>query len=460
MNLEALQQKILAKLTRPPTAGKIAAAVSGGCDSVAMLLLLREWCRMRNLQLCVFHVDHGLRPESSDDAAWVRNLSERMGLEYFQRTACHDDIVEGARHGSEAWARGFRYAAFARMLDESGADYVSTAHSADDQAETVLMRLMRGCSWQGLSGIGSRVQLEFAGRVCKIWRPLLNVCRAELEEFLGLAGQSWREDATNKSSLYFRNRVRNQLLPMMAEMQRGTLKHLVSLSEDARLLNRHLSRSAKKYVEKYGTVKALKVYITPACTMRRQILQLWISRLASSEKVSRTLLTDLDRLWIEKKTGRQVCFADLRIRRHHDSLVAERKSEGYSAPLSKSGRLELEKSIEFNGWRFLLTVEMPPAGARDERISLPARLAEDLLVRCRQPGDLFAPAGGCGSKKLAKWLIDKKVPVECRDSLPLIASGNQILLVAGYCLSNLLKSDSTEKNYWLSFSRLSCSANK
>lgn len=453
MKLEALQQRILAKLTRPPTAGKIAAAVSGGCDSVAMLLLLCEWCRMHNLELCVFHVDHGLRPESSDDAVWVRALAERLGLEYFQRNAGSDDVIEGARHGSEAWARSVRYAAFAGMLDESEADYVATAHSADDQAETVLMRLMRGSSWQGLSGIGSRVKLKFAGRVCKVWRPLLNVCRSELEEFLSRAGQSWREDSTNKSSLYFRNRIRNQLLPLMTEMRQGTSGRLVALSEEARLLNHYLSRSAEKFVNKFGTLKSLKVYITPMCTLRRQILQMWVGRIASCERVSRALLIDLDRLWKEKRTGRQVCFANLRIRRHSDSLVAEAKDAMYTVVPAGSVKIEPAKAVEFMGWRFLLTIEKPQVGGSDEIIPIPLRFSDNLLLRCRQAGDLFAPAGGCGSKKLAKWLIDKKVPVEFRDSLPLLVSGNQILLVAGYACSSLLKNLSAEKNVWLSVGR-------
>lgn len=465
MTIKAVQQRILARFTRPPDVGKIAAAVSGGCDSVAMLLLLREWCAMRGIRLCVFHVDHALRADSHLDAIWVEELAAKMQLEFHRRTADAGTMIAGETHGSESWARQFRYRAFADMLVASGAAVVATGHSADDQAETVMMRLLRGSSWQGLGGIGSRVKLQFAGQTVRVWRPLLNVCRPELEEFLQLAGQNWREDSTNATLLYFRNRVRHQLLPLMVELHRGTLRHLVALSGDARALHQYLSRSAQKYLAQFGTMYRLRVYITPKCTLRLHILKVWVSRLTGHSKVSRAFMTDLDNLWVNKKSGRQVIVGGFSFRRQAKEILAEPVAIIDPAkdcavaclrpcPDQVSINLQPGVPVEFAGWRFSLTAEQPLPDGASEVFPLDPGLAAALCVRTRLPGDIFSPAGGAGRKKLARWLIDKKVPIGQRATLPLLVAAGQIILVAGYSKSSLLRSAPAENDLWVSVCKI------
>ncbi len=163
-----MQQRLISSFT---TAGKgdcIAAAVSGGVDSVAMLLLLAHFCRMNRLRLCVFHVDHALRDTSEADRVWVGKLARRLGLPFYWRRAGAGDLVGQSR--SEGWARRFRYRCFAQMLEESGAEVIATGHTADDQAETVLMRMLRGCGVAGAGGIRSRRSILVEGKKLSLWR--------------------------------------------------------------------------------------------------------------------------------------------------------------------------------------------------------------------------------------------------------------------------------------------------
>jgi tRNA(Ile)-lysidine synthase len=185
-------------------------AVSGGADSVALLRLLVELNRSNywHWQLTVAHVDHGIRGRASaQDAAFVRDLAKKLGLEF---------MVRRFKLGpaSEDRARSARLRALAHMFCEKPRDAVVMAHHADDQAETVLLHLMRGTGMAGLAGMPA------AGEIygLPVVRPLLHVRRTELRQFLKHLGQNWREDATNALPDYLRNRVRAKLLPIVEQM--------------------------------------------------------------------------------------------------------------------------------------------------------------------------------------------------------------------------------------------------
>lgn len=464
----AQQQRLLAMMTRPPAAMKIAAAVSGGCDSVAMLLLLHQWCRMKKRQLCVFHVDHGLRASSAEDADWVKALSARLGLEFYQRR--RDEIVFASSHaeGSEAWARDLRYAAFAEMLRESGAEIVTTGHNADDQAETILMRLMRGCSWHGLGGIAPRIRLIFGSDVIRVWRPFLRVSRSSFATYLRDAGQGWREDETNSTDMFFRNRVRHQLLPLMNEMQPGSAQHLVALGDDARQLQIKICRRAKRYITENASENELVVYITPNCTLRAEILRLWLYRFGAGKNTERVLLTRLDYLWTNPESSHKIVYRDFVISRRKDRLVFEKNVAGCRPvrknPVECSDRepqtseiiIKPGEAVMLGSWKFLLLQADSLPSLPGECLPVSEKLPGSLALRTRRPGDRFCPQGGSGSKKLARWLIDKKVPVESRDSIPLLLAEGQILLVAGLARSRFmneyLRSD-PGPGWWLNIAR-------
>jgi tRNA(Ile)-lysidine synthase len=202
--------------SRPLRAGmRVGVAVSGGADSVALLRALLGLAPGVGLVLHVIHVEHGLRgAESEADAAFVAALAQQHGLRLHATRVDTAARVREQKESVEEAARHLRYAYFRELLAQGMVDAVATAHTRDDQAETVVLKLLRGAWTEGLSGIHPVVACERG----QIVRPLLGVGRAEIEAYLRELGQPWREDSTNADTKFARNRVRHELLPEMTKM--------------------------------------------------------------------------------------------------------------------------------------------------------------------------------------------------------------------------------------------------
>ncbi len=196
---------------------RVGVAVSGGIDSVALLHLLLEFKNELGIVLSIVHFNHKLRGvESDDDQEFVAGLARQRDLELHLDS---DDVALHAaneRLSVETAAREMRYGFFRHLLSER-LDKIVTGHTLDDQAETVLMRLIRGSGMRGLGAIYPRLEMENEdGESCgQIVRPLLVFRRRELEDYLNQIGQNWREDQTNSDSKYTRNRLRHALLPLL-----------------------------------------------------------------------------------------------------------------------------------------------------------------------------------------------------------------------------------------------------
>jgi tRNA(Ile)-lysidine synthetase-like protein len=207
---------------------RIGVAVSGGADSVGLLRLLVELRGRLGLVLSVVHFNHQLRAKASDgDEAFVGKLAARYGLAFLVAREAVAARAERERGNLEDVARRSRYAYFERLVFEGQVDRVAVAHTADDQAETVLAHLLRGTGIAGLGGIHPE-----AGAV---FRPLLKWRRTELREYLRGLGQSWREDATNRDETRTRARIRRKLIPFLEkDFQAAVVEHLCQLAELAR----------------------------------------------------------------------------------------------------------------------------------------------------------------------------------------------------------------------------------
>lgn len=213
---------------------RVAAAVSGGADSVALLCLLLELRDELGIVLSIAHVNHKLRGEESDeDERFVAKLARQYGLDFHVREAGIDD---GDSSGIEAAARERRYEFFRQLARDGRVSKIATAHTLDDQAETVLLRIFRGTGIRGLAGIHPRMVFKEQGRVLgEVVRPLLGFRRARLLEFLRERDQSWREDSSNRDLAFLRNRVRHRLLPMIGEeFGEAAIEHMGELAEIAR----------------------------------------------------------------------------------------------------------------------------------------------------------------------------------------------------------------------------------
>ena len=213
-----------------PAAGDgLAAAVSGGADSLALLHAMRTLAGPRGWRLAVVTVDHGLRSGSADDAAFVVDHAKALGLDARLETLAPADLARHRRAGQEGAARAARYEALWRASGELGCGWLATGHTLDDQAETVLLQLLRGAGPDGLAGMSVR-----SGQLL---RPLLGVRRAETRGCCAAVGVDWREDPTNAEPGPLRNRVRQRLLPLLEELRpgaAGALARTAALAADER----------------------------------------------------------------------------------------------------------------------------------------------------------------------------------------------------------------------------------
>jgi tRNA(Ile)-lysidine synthetase-like protein len=222
---------------------RVSVAVSGGADSVALLCLLLELRAELGIVLSVAHVNHKLRgEESEEDQRFVAQLAEGHGLELHMCCAPVPVRPNGKTgSGIEAEARRLRYDFFRELAREGRVTKIATAHTLDDQAETVLLRIFRGTGIRGLSGIHPRIIFEEQGRTFgEVVRPLLDFRRASLQELLRERDQGWREDSSNRDTAFLRNRLRHRLLPLIAEeFGEAAIEHLSELAEIARAEEEH-----------------------------------------------------------------------------------------------------------------------------------------------------------------------------------------------------------------------------
>lgn len=210
---------------------RVAVAVSGGADSVGLLRAVVEVAPEIGLVVAVAHVHHGIRgAEADEDARFVAELADRLGLEFYLHGVDTPGVAREKRETLEEAARGLRYAWFRELLSEGKADAVATAHTLDDQAETVVHRLLRGAWTEGLGGIHPVVTCARG----VILRPFLETRRAEIRAWLGDIGQDWREDASNEDPAHTRNRIRHSLLPQMAEFNPQIAEQLAHMATIAR----------------------------------------------------------------------------------------------------------------------------------------------------------------------------------------------------------------------------------
>jgi tRNA(Ile)-lysidine synthase len=226
--------------SRIPLAGQsLVVGLSGGADSVALLDALVVLARRRDLQPVAAHLDHRLRPDSAEDEAFCRDLSARLEVPFHAGVA---DVAARARRdggGLEQAARRERYAFLRRVRVETGARAIAVAHTRDDQAETLLLRLLRGAGATGLSGMRPRV-----GRLL---RPLLRVSRDEVVAHLRERGLAWRDDPTNADPRHLRNRVRHELLPYLEArfnpaLRAGLARTAGLLADEAAFLEKEAER--------------------------------------------------------------------------------------------------------------------------------------------------------------------------------------------------------------------------
>ncbi|MGE3277460.1 MAG: tRNA lysidine(34) synthetase TilS [Vicinamibacterales bacterium] len=418
---------------------RVLAAVSGGSDSVALLLVLHLLAREGHLRLAgVAHVHHHLRAEADADERFVRDLAASLGV------PCDVQHVDVRRESAtrrlsiEVAAREARHAALAAAAAAAGADLVATAHTRDDQAETVLMRLVRGAGPLGLGGIDPRR----GGRV----RPLLEEDRAGLRAWLEHAGQDWREDASNLDLAQPRNRLRHDVLPRLARHFNPAVALALSRAADiAREDERYLAVEARRAADRIVhpsperiVVQAAALSALPAA-MGRRVARVALETACPGqtyglEEVTRVLAcaaggpgADLPGVHMERNGAAVVLVPR--------GVVRPAGAGAFRYELTVPGRLVIPEA------GVILEAEGPWPGCTLERaadsVAVDAGvLGRRVVIRSRQPGDRLRPLGLGGRKKLQDLFVDRKVSAGDRDRTPVVTDpAGRIVWVAGLALA-------------------------
>ena len=271
--MKGLLQQFQATIEREsllPSGSNLILCVSGGSDSIALLHLCHQLSRLFRWQLHILHFHHGLREESDEEARFVRDLSQRLNLEFHLRTTRD---FQSETSGLQEKARNWRRTEALKLREEIRADSILTAHHAEDQLETWLLKWLRGAHLSGLQGM-SRSDPPFI-------RPLLDFRKNMLSDFLKENGFEWREDASNQDSKYMRNRVRNELLPLLRTLSReGIESRIRDLDSQSRLLQKELESQYQVWLEKTGPVSELPISVIESESefLQQEILVRFITR--------------------------------------------------------------------------------------------------------------------------------------------------------------------------------------
>ncbi len=425
---------------------RVAAAVSGGADSMALLLLLLELRPELGIVLSVAHVNHELRGEESDaDERFVVKFAHRHSLELHARKAPLNRALDS---GIEAAARKLRYDFFRQLAREGRVSKIATAHTLDDQAETVLLRILRGAGIRGLSGIHPRLVFEDQGHPRgEIVRPLLGFRRAELEAFLREQDQEWREDSSNRDLAFLRNRVRHRLLPLLKENFGSTaVENLADLAEIARAEEEHWTSAHAEIRVRgrdsgdkadQGSLAVASLLTLPLATQRR-LIRGWLETNAHDLSVSFRLIEEVRDL-ARGPAGKKLDLPGGHfVRRTQRDLCLEPAST-QPEPVQYEYRLLVPGQVELAelGLRIeaLLAERNSVPETEREQLLDPARLPKELVVRNWRPGDRFWPAHTKEAKKVKELLSDRHLTGPEKRLWPVaVAEGLGLVWMLGFAV--------------------------
>jgi tRNA(Ile)-lysidine synthase len=446
----------------------VGVGVSGGSDSVALLLILKELGDIQGIRLSVLHFNHGLRGTESDrDEEFVAALAERLQLPFFSGREDVAGIARAQRWNLEDAGRRLRYGFFSAMVADARIDRVAVAHTADDQGETVLARVLRGTGPAGLAAI-----YPVNGHVV---RPLLEVRRAELRAYLQNRGQGWREDATNFDRSRLRARLRHEVLPALErDLQPAIFKHLGRLATMSRgdeafwkaLTRERLGALVKREDGQYRIrcSDLLRPFVHDGSLAGADLPE--EARLAVTQRLVRGIIEALRgscRQWTADHVERVVWLATsgtsgsrvelpgviversfdwLKFSALRQDLTRDDNSNGAPAASEFSRVVELGdagectvvavpeirrrfhlKVIDWHGWR---------SDTEGDNTAIDRDLLDPpLVLRNWQHGDSFRPKGRRGSRKLKHFLRMKRVAMSDRGGWPVLTSANSLVWTRG-----------------------------
>ncbi len=387
------------------TGDHVLVAVSGGADSVCLLHLMHRVRESVHIKLTCAHVNHGLREEARSDASFVENLCRKWEIPFVLQELDIANLAKEKKISLELAGREARYAFF----KSTHADLILTAHTKNDAAETVLLHMIRGCGLQGLCGI-PKVRED------GVYRPLLQFSRSQIEQYLCEHQIMWREDKSNQDNIFARNKIRNEIMPRILEMNPSfleTMERMTGILQDENLFMQEEASQYKCITYKDGAHHiSLKKLDAMPLALRKRVVSAIVE---NADDVQAILNLH------HKENGKRISLSGGWIaEKDYDEIVVFLPQKQFHEPvmLPQSGE------VLFGNYR--ITVG-------NEGLALPRM---EYRVRTRKNGDIFSPEGLSGHKKIKSFLNEKKVPARLRDEIPLITYNDKIAAVADWRRDN------------------------
>ncbi|MBB3114129.1 tRNA(Ile)-lysidine synthase [Paenibacillus phyllosphaerae] len=426
-------------------ADTIVVAVSGGPDSTALLDMLYRIAPDEGLKLVAAHVDHGFRgEESAQEAEAVRIWANALGIACETIYIDMPAYIEETGMNAQAAARQRRYEFLHQVAAQYGASRIALAHHADDQAETVLMRILRGTSTSGLAGI----PMARSEKNVQLIRPLLRINKTDILNYCTMRGLSFSEDSSNNKRDYSRNRIRLDVLPALTAFNPQLSESLVRLSVIAAAEDDWMEEEARKAYSRHvqsdpdGCRIDRKALLGLQVALQRRLIKLILSHMGLEKETTITFdLIETSRRAAEDgaaSTWRMDAGGGLRIAREYDSMRFNRISASDGSVHGTGTYLyELEEGtrrMELSEAGACLTFTweegcnyVKPAG-RNEAAFDADQLTYPLVIRSRIPGDRMQVLGLNGTKKVQDMFVDERVPPSRREVMPLLVDATGTIL--------------------------------
>ena len=414
--------------------------VSGGTDSLALLHIIVQLRVELDIQVHIATLNHGIRDQDSEaDLEFVKQIAEQWRIPY---TAAYADIPQLAEKegiGIEDAARQARYQFLADVAQEQDSKYVAVAHHANDQAETILMHLIRGSGLKGLRGMGFSVPMPKHEHLTLI-RPLLHISRIELEQYCIDNQLSPRHDATNDDINYQRNFIRHEIVPRLQVINPKVVTSLLRLGDIAEVEDDYLKSQLESVVMPHvrrelrrWTLNLDRFRTLHEALKRRYLLEAF-DQLSLSMVVLEVTQVNRATSWVSQaQVGTEMDLGQgIRLRLGYTDIYMEYKSDPIDTAnyrlISKDTYKELSapSQMDLNGLQIQLSLNVPPNDEGVVFFALPRDLS--IALRTRRDGERFHPLGMKGhSQKLKEWMINRKIPRQIRDQIPVISANDQIV---------------------------------
>lgn len=409
---------------------RVGVAVSGGMDSMALLHFLTE----NGIDTVAIHINHNLRDAESDrDENFVKEYCAENNIPYYIERGDIKALAKERSESIELAARNFRLFAFYDLVSEGICDVVATAHHELDNAETVLMRIFRGTSSSGLSGISPKRDIFV--------RPFLSVPKEEIEEYVKEKSVPYITDSSNFDNAFTRNFIRNELMPLIKSRFSDVETSILRLSKSARYDEEFIDGFVTGGKEKNGAVYiSFDELTSPRAVASRNILKAF-EKLGIYKDIEQKHIESILNLKKDNANKLSMPFGITAVVENGNIVLFRELKKGNFTKPFKKGKTEIG-----NGDGVLIRKYESGDKIRFDINKIP----EDAVIRNRREGDVFHKFGG-GTKKLNDYLTDIKFPLRLRDELPLIAHKNEILAICSVEISSLVKDDGKGDAYTFVF---------